>query len=333
MTAPYDSIETMTPETVAPELLHTPLNPAQQQVMDELGTTDRPAFRDDLRDHLRHEIEESLAPVVAQLDADAEVFVSKRDLSLVHGCETRFVADNALEFEWSVPAARGSVAHKAIELMVGHRGNPTPMDLVHEAIARIEAEDRSLGQFLNTLSEGERADLAGRANDGVAVFMECFPPLERKWRPVTESRVRAEFRHGRVVLQGKVDLSLGYARGNQAGKVLIDLKTGRPFTGHIEDLRFYGLLETLRFGVPPRLLVNYYTESGTPRSEAVTEDLLWSTAKRTVDAVAKVIELTNGVREPTKTPGGSCRFCPTLTNCSEGQRQMQKSDDGEYLPD
>jgi hypothetical protein len=333
MTKPYDSIDPMTAQGPPPEIIGTPLNPAQQQVMDELGTTDRPAFRDDLRDHLRHEIEESLAPVVAQLSDDDEIFLSKRDLSLIHGCEARFVADKKAEFEWSVPAARGSVAHKAVELMVGHRGNPTPLDLVQEAIARLEAEDRSLGLFLRTLSEGERADLAVRANDNVAVFMECFPPLERKWRPVTESRVRAEFRHGKVVLQGKVDLSLGYARGNQAGKVLIDLKTGRPFAGHIEDLRFYGLLETLRFGVPPRLLVNYYTESGTPQSEAVTEDLMWSTAKRVVDAVAIAIELTGDAREPVKTPGGACRFCPALENCDEGQRHMRAKAEDEDLPD
>jgi len=332
MTKPYDSIEDMATQSSNSEMITTPLNPAQQQVMDELGTTDRPSFRDDLRDHLRHEIEESLAPVVAQLEGDEEVFVSKRDLSLIHGCEARFVADRATEFEWSVPAARGSVAHKAVELMVGHRANPTPLDLVQEAIARLEAEDRSLGLFLRNLSEGERADLAVRANDNVAVFMECFPPLERKWRPVTESRVRAEFRHGKVVLQGKVDLSLGYARGNQAGKVLVDLKTGRPFAGHIEDLRFYGLLETLRFGVPPRLLVNYYTESGTPRSEAVTEDLMWSTAKRVVDAVAIAIELTAHAREPVKTPGNACRFCPALKTCEEGQRHMGARED-EDLPD
>lgn len=347
MTYPYDSIDSMTSETPGAALRTTPLNPAQQQVMDELGTTDRPTFRDDLRDHLRHEIEETLAPVVAQMatvkqggsDPDnglsdtIEIFVSKRDLTLIHGCEARFVADKAAEFEWSVPAARGSVAHKAIELLVGYRGNPTPLDLVQEALARLESEDRSLGQFVKTLSEGERADLVARANDNVAVFMESFPPLERKWRPVTESRVRAEFRHGKVVLQGKVDLSLGYARGNQAGKVLIDLKTGRPFAGHIEDLRFYGLLETLRCGVPPRLLVNYYTESGTPSSESVTEDMLWSTAKRVVDAVGKVIELTEAVREPVKTPGGSCRFCPMLNECDEGQRHMRKQLEDDDLPD
>ncbi len=315
-----------------------PLNPAQQQVMDELGTTDRPTFRDDLRDHLRHEIEETLAPVVAQIENDddtdrAEVFVSKRDLAMVHGCEACFVADKKIDFEWSIPAARGTVAHKAIELLIGFRGNPTPLDLVQEALARYESEDRGLGLFIGGLSEGERADLVARANDNVAVFMESFPPLERKWRPVTESRVRAEFRHGRVILAGKVDLSLGYARGNQAGKVLIDLKTGAPYSGHIEDLRFYGLLETLRCGVPPRLLVNYYTESGTPSSEHVTEDLMWSTARRVVEAVAKVVELNEAVREPVKTPGRSCRFCPLLVECDEGQRHMRKRDEDDDLPD
>lgn len=301
------------------------LNPAQQQIIDELGSTDRPSFRDDLRDHLRHELTESLTPIAEEVE-DPPLFVSKRKLSLIHGCEARFVADQSAEFEWNVPAARGTVAHKAIELLVARRGNPSPLDLVNDAMARLEADERSISKFLASLTEGERADLVGRVNDLIAGFVETFPPLNRKWVPVAESRVRADLCDDRVSLMGTVDLSLGRARGSEAGKVLIDLKTGRPQHGHIEDLRFYALLETLKLGVPPRLLVNYYLDAGEPRSEDVTEDLLWSTAKRVVDAVAKQVDLALGNREPTVTPSGACRFCPALATCDTGKLFLDERD-------
>ncbi len=297
------------------------LNPAQQQVLDELGSTDRPTFRDDLRDHLREELEESLEPMAAELE-DPPLIIAKRTLSMVHGCEARYLADKSTEFEWSIPIARGTVAHKAIELLVARRGNPTPLDLVDDAMSRLEFDDKSISPFLQSLTEAERADLLGQVNDLIANFMESFPPLERTWVPVAESRSRAEFCDDQLTLKGVVDLTLGRPRGNEAGRVLIDLKTGRPQQTHHHDLRFYALLETLKLGVPPRLLVSYYLDAGEPRSEAVTEDLLWSTAKRVVDGVAKVVELTAQGREPTKQPSGGCRFCPLLSSCDDGQAHL-----------
>ncbi len=302
------------------------LNPAQQQILDELGTTDRPSFRDDLRDHLRHELNTSLEPLLEDVE-ETPLFMSKHKISMIHGCESRFLAEEEAEFEWKIPIARGTVAHKAIELMVARRGNPTPLDLVNDAMARLENDDKSISPFIQQLTEGERADLVGQVNDLVANFFETFPPLQRTWVPVAESRVRAEFCDDRISLRGVVDLTLGRPRGNEAGRVLIDLKTGRPHGSHTSDLRFYALLETLKLGVPPRLLVSYYLDAGEPRSEAVTEDMLWSTAKRVVDAVAKYVELTVQKREPTKQASGMCRFCPILDSCAEGQRELDRDRD------
>ena len=307
------------------------LNPAQQQVLDELGSTDRPTFRDDLRDHLRHELETSLAEFVDGIE-DPPLFVSKRKLSLIHGCETKFVADEASDFEWNIPAARGTVAHKAIELLIGRRGNPTPLELVDDSLARLEADGRSIGEFIGRLNEGERAELTTMVNDFVATFVDSFPPIERKWVPVSESRSRADLCDDQIVLSGTIDLSLGRARGNQAGKVIIDLKTGRPNMSHVDDLRFYALLETLKIGIPPRLIVNYYLDAGQPRSEAVTEELLWSTAMRVIDAVEKMVQLASGSREPGTSPGHGCRWCPALSNCDIGKKFLADLDDTDDLP-
>ncbi len=307
------------------------LNPAQQQVLDELGTTDRPSFRMDLRADLRHNLEEALEPILA--GSPEPLFVSKRALGMLHGCEARYVADKTEEFNWSIPSARGTVAHKAIELLVAHRGNPTPLDLVEGAMSRIEADEKSLSNFIQQLNEAERAELSGRANDFVTTFTETFPPLSRKWVPVAESSVRAMLCRDSLTLMGRVDLSLGRSRGHEAGKVLIDLKTGRPSHAHLEDLRFYALLEALKIGVPPRLLVNYYLDAGEPRNEVVTEDLLWSAAQRVVDAVAKLVALeAPDPRPPDKTPGQNCRWCPLKDTCEEGIRHLTASDEDNWLP-
>ena len=98
------------------------------------------------------------------------------------------------------------------------------------------------------LTEGlvERAELRSDSLDAFTKFVECFPPLKPKWRPVTESRLRAELCDGRLILAGKSDLTLGAADGLRAGKVIIDFKTGGFAPVHLDDLRFYALIETLR---------------------------------------------------------------------------------------
>ena len=303
----------------------TKLNPAQQQVTDELGAkpSERPSFRDDLRDHLRHELTTALEPLVGGLERSTAVVLSKHTLAMIHGCEARYVAEQEVPFTWTVPIARGTVVHKAVELLVAWRGELNPLELVDHALARLEHEERGVGPFLQALDGAERAELVGLANDQVATFLETFPPLQRRWVPVAESRVRADLCDDRVSLMGKVDLSLGRAEGNVAGKVLIDLKTGRPLDSHIEDLRFYALLETLKIGVPPRLLVDYYLEAGQPRRQVVTEELLWATARRVTDGVAKLVEL-NGPEPRTAitTPGPGCRFCPASDRCDAGKRYL-----------
>ena len=308
------------------------LNPAQQQVLSELGSTDRPVFRDDLGPDLRHYLEDELAELVAR--SDRELFLSKHQLGLLHGCEARYAAEQELPFAWSIASARGSVAHKAIELMVTHRGAPTPLDLVERAVERIEDDEQSLGDFIRRLDEGQRAELAGRANDFVTTFMETFPPLERQWKPVPEYSLRALLCDDRLTLRGKADLSLGYVRhGREAGKVLVDLKTGQPNHAHLEDLRFYALLEVLKLGVPPRLLVNYYLDAGTPRGEAVTEDLLWAAARRVVDGVVRMAALVGpDPRAPIRTPGLNCRWCPLNDDCDEGRRHLEGSEEDDWRP-
>ena len=231
------------------------------------------------------------------------------------------------QFAVTVPIARGTVAHKAIELGIHWRGEPLPLDLVDEAMGALANTDHWLTDFLQTCTDVERAELRGTAGDRVAKFFECFPPLEAKWRPVTESSLWVNLADERIRLKGKVDLTLGQARGSQAGKVIIDLKTGGANPVHRDDLRFYALLDTIRIGVPPRLVASFYLDTGVAATEEITEAILDATVARTVDGARRLAALRAGTVEPVYRPSYSCRWCLHLAECAKGQRWLRDETD------
>ena len=312
------------------------LTPAQRRTLADLGTGggDRPIFPPGLRERLRAQLEHELVDVLGDLGPDEYLTLSKHLLSQVHGCEVRFLTELDAPFVPSVPIVRGTVAHKAIELGIHWRREPIPLELVDEAIARLTESDLWLAEFLQGCSEAEMAELRSSAGDRVSKFFECFPRLKPVWRPVTESSQYVELLDARVVLRGKVDLTLGTATaseaGNHAGKVVIDLKTGAPNPRHRDDLRFYALLDTLRLGVPPRLVASFYLDLGEAQTEAVTEGILEATAARTVDGAKRMAALRTGAVEPVYRPSYGCRWCPALADCDTGRRWLvDETDDAD----
>lgn len=304
------------------------LNDAQREIIGRLGMprSERPRFEPGLRDHLRLEIERGMAPLVERL-GDEDLWLSKHKLEQVHGCEGKFLAEEELDFEWSAPIARGIVAHKAIEIAITSRRRWTPLDLVDEAIARLQNEGRGVGEWMQVATEADLDTIRSEANNALCSFQDCWPPLERRWRPATEVAMRAEFFAGRIVLSGKPDLTIGQADGSVAGKVVVDFKTGRIAPAHVADLRFYALLDALRIGVPPRLLVSYYLDAGSLQAEPVTEAILDATVARTVAAAERIVELRTGEREPRLVPSGACRWCPALPGCSTGRSHLDDLSD------
>ena len=307
------------------------LTPAQQRTLDVLGASagERPTFAPELADRLRAQLEAGLAEVVADLAPDEDLVISKHLLSQVHACEVRLLADEAAgdTFEVTLPIARGTVAHKAIELGIHWRGEPLPLDLVDEAMASLATTDHWLTDFLQTCSDAQRAELRSEAGDRVHKFFECFPPLDPRWRPVTESRQTVLLVDGRVSLKGRVDLTLGTARGMQAGKVIVDLKTGSPNPLHRDDLRFYALLDALRLGVPPRLVASFYLDLAEAATEAVTEGTLEAAAARTVDGIRRLAALRTGTEAPVHRPSLACRWCAHLETCTVGREWLAREGD------
>jgi hypothetical protein len=300
------------------------LTPTQRGTLDVLRRSGEPlVFPRDEVDALVHDAREAVNEMVARVGPDRQVVANKHGISSALGCELLHVTDRP--FEWSVRIARGSVAHRAIELMLNWRGEPEPADLVDEAIARLAEDESSIGDFIAGLSPADEADLRGGALESVIRFVESFPPLDRKWRPMVESTVRWPVA-GPIQLRGKVDLVIGPPRGDESTKVLIDLKTGGAAEVHRHDLRFYALVETLIRRVPPRKLASFYLEAGEPIAEDVTMQILRSSLRRTLDALDRMISLEIEDRAPTTSPGPPCRWCPVSAGCDDGQAWLHDRD-------
>lgn len=319
-------------DPMAPEAVET-LNPTQRRTLEILGagspTEDRPATPDDLADQLRERLEDGLAPVAARLTTGRPLTITKHLLSGVHGCQARFLDDERRPFAPSVATVRGTVTHKALELGVNWPTLPYPGDLVDHAMASLERTGSWAAEFLADATVSERAELRGNAVELVAKFLECWPPLTVAMRPSTESRILTELCDRKILLKGQVDLTLGQpvASGNRARKIIVDHKTGGFSPDHAPDLRFYALVETLRTGVPPRLLVTSYLDAGTSQVETVTIGILEATVQRVIDGAAAYDALRTGTAEPVRRPSSACRWCALRDECPTGQSFLEEHDE------
>jgi CRISPR/Cas system-associated exonuclease Cas4 (RecB family) len=295
------------------------LTPTQRKTLDALRRTEPVVFDPDLIADIRTEMLAALAEFTERLQPNQQVFVNKHSIATVLDCEEFHVLPDS--FEWKPATAKGQVAHRAIQLTLSWRGEPNPTDLVDEAMARLADEERGIGAWIAGLSPADEADLRGQSIERVTKFMECFPPLDKRSNPMTESSVRWP-NDGAIVLSGKVDLVMGRPRGAEASKVIIDLKTGRPNVRHRQDLGFYALLETLVRAVPPRKLATFYLDAAEAQTEEVSERLLRTAVRRTLDGVNAIVELESEGRPPIRRPGVTCRWCPLADSCDDGRAYL-----------
>ena len=302
------------------------LTPAQAEAVDHLLAfgQPRPTYADDLATRLLDRLEDGLADVFDLLGPlQLELTINKGALAQVHACETHHLAEQEVPFEWSTASARGTIAHRAIEASVFRpdADKVSPLELVDEVLNLViqQGDDWSPRVFLRAADPVELGEVRGAACDVVTKFQECFPPLNRQWRPRLESSCRVDLGAGAVTLRAKVDLALGRPVGHEGRVLIVDVKTGRPYPTHLDDLRFYALLETLRLGVPPFRVASYYLESARWQAEDVTEDVLLAAAHRVVAGVTKLADLRLGRRTPTTTPGPSCTYCRRRDTCPGAQ--------------
>lgn len=292
------------------------LSPVQRRTLDRLKRAADPVVFDrDFVADIRDEMQAAIDHFAGRLDDREEVWISKHKIASVLECETHYLQPD--EFEWTPANAKGTIAHRAIELLVSWRGEPTPIELVDEALSRLADENSGIGLWVASLSPADEADVRSRSVERVTSFVENFPPLSKRWRPVMEASVRWPNR-GPITLAGKVDLLFGKPEGLESRKVIIDLKTGRPHVRHRQDLAFYALLETLVREVPPRKVATFYLDAADTHADDVNEAMLVTAMRRTLDGINAIVELESEGRAPGLSPGSSCRWCPLRTNCEVG---------------
>ena len=304
------------------------LNPLQQHVLDALGVPSGWAPMDpSVVADVEQQLEAALEPIRGLFTADKPLRVNKHQITTVHGCEKHHMLQRESPFAWNINTVRGTMAHKAIELLINWKGQVVPGEIVDAAITSVAENPReSASGFIISLSAHEMAELRGAIVTAVTNFIECFPPIKPAWRPVVEYPASYSLFDKSVILTSRMDLVMG----GPGRKVIIDLKTGSLSRTHVDDLRFYALVETLRSRQPPRMLGSYSLESARLDEEDVTEGVLQSAVRRTANGVLLIADLVLKTREPDVRGGFQCRWCPELGSCATGQeflRRLESDDD------
>ncbi|MEO8162259.1 MAG: PD-(D/E)XK nuclease family protein [Ilumatobacteraceae bacterium] len=305
------------------------LNPMQQAVLDALGkSADWRPLPTEVIEKVRAQLHGELQAIADKISPENALWVTKHKLTTVHGCEANHLA--ALNtFEWTIANVKGTVLHKAVELGRNWSGEMIPSKVVDEALNQLADDERgSAGPFIEQLTTAERAQLRSSTVDLFTKFDECFPPLKPAWRPVLESSARYEMFDRRINLSTRADLTLGLP----GAKVIIDLKSGRFVPTHREELRFYALVEAMRSGQAPRRLATYSLVTARADVEEVTEGVLQSATRKTVDGIRLIVELEREGRKPSVRPSSTCYWCPLIGDCTEGiayknRRQDPDADD------
>ena len=302
-----------------------PLTPAQQTTLNliRLPANERTTYNSTLRAQIQLELEKETVNLVDQIDEP--LWVSKRQLQAVTSCEVLYEKQEGESFEWKIPMTRGQIFHKCVELSIHLSPARTAPELVDEAMTSIMNRGDGLASFLVDLTDIERAEIRSEVASLLQTYFDTFPPLQNSWNPTTELPRKVLLHRGKIVLQGRFDLTVGRPDELTAGRVLIELKTGRAVPHHLDDLRFYALLETLVVGVPPALLASFYVDAGTVQVELVDQDLLRSAIQRTSSAVKRLLQLRLEEREPERRASGSCRWCPAATDCRPGQAWLEEA--------
>jgi len=313
---------TDTPHIYGYCVVDTELNPLQQAVLDALGIPEGwQPLPDSIISSIEAQLEEALAPLDGLFTADQPLRVNKHHIATVHGCEKYHMLQREAAFAWNINTVRGTIAHKAIELLLNWRGPLIPGEIVDAAMTSVAENPReSASEFISTLPAHDFAELRGAVVGAVTNFLECFPPVKPAWRPMVEYSASYSLFGGSVLFTTRMDLVLG----GPGRKVLIDLKTGRLTPTHRDDLRFYALIETLRSRQAPRRLGSYSLDSARLDDEDVTEGLLQSAVRRTAHGTLLIADLVLKTREPDLRGGFQCRWCPIADSCSEGQRFLRE---------
>ena len=256
---------------------------------------------------------DGLAEIADELDPEKPLWVSKRDLcdrARLRAAPPRRGGGRLLLERRHRQGQRGPQGDRAVGALAGRTRSPRHGRRGPGPPGQRRRRPRRLAPDLRGGRPGRAAGRGQRAGRHV---LRVLPAAEgqvacRSPRAVCGPSCSA----AGSCSPGRTDLSLGRSIGTTAGKVIIDLKTGGHSPSHLDDLRFYALVETLRLGTPPRLLASYYLDAGRAQPEAVTEGLLRAAVARTSTEPASSTSSRSAPASHGCGRGRTCRWCPAL---------------------
>lgn len=303
-----------------------PLTPKQQEIATKLVNVHDDAEWDPASGQLyRDTLESALGGVVSRLGKGERLFASKWDLHQVHACEGGYMASKQEDFEWSPQKLRGKLFHRSMERFMLSSNPPPPVEIVEASLTYFKLPDdngKGPRDFLLSLSPEQLHDLVRDGNDALAKFIMDWPPLDRRLAPRVEMPLRVDLLDRRIVLKARVDLAFGLAGAGSRCVRLVEFKTGDFYPDHLDDLRFYALLETLVRGLPPLRIALYYPDSGECICEDVTPQMLTETIGWVIKGLEKISRadhLPFDSLELNVNP--SCRWCPASVYCPAFQQE------------
>ncbi len=298
----------------------TVTTPAQEHLVTDLLAWSRPRPPADpsLPAALLERLERGIAPAVATLPPDADVFVGAAGLEALV-CEGRYLDYLDAPFRWTAASALGKLAHRAVEVDWKTDRSPSPATVVARVWEEIASDTGSLADYCNRLDAVDATRLRHDAEQLVTDVRDTWPVLPSSMQPRLEHPVRVTLAEGRVVMAGTPDLTLGRVRRDVCRMLLVDFKTGRRAPRRERDqLRFYALLLTLKYRVAPFRWAAYYVAEGAWEVEDLDPALLLAAADRVVAGVRAMVRLqTDPPPEHALRlqAGPACQWCGRRPTC------------------
>jgi len=278
----------------------------------------RPGFDRELVASLRAHLELAAAPALGLAD-DVVVRVSKASSERVRRCEAMHVALLGVGAPQSVPLVRGRLLDAVFRRVVT-TGEVGP-DAFDEAVAACRADgDESIDEALAAFSGPDRDEVRSDVGERATALAARWPRMPASANVRTQERSVVRLAQGRVVLTSRPDVTFGRVMSRGSRVCLVEAKSGILRPSHHADLRFYALVEALRWGAPPLRASTYAMADGRVACLTPDADELTAAAETASDAIRRLVRLASG-GEARRDASSLCPSCPLVDGCPEGRRQ------------
>ncbi|MEO5678706.1 MAG: PD-(D/E)XK nuclease family protein [Acidimicrobiales bacterium] len=284
----------------------------------------RPAPEPALVEAARAHLEAAAVAGAAAVPEGVVVRVTKAAVAGVRRCEVRHLAELAhQEGAGGQPEPPAVVRGRLVDALFRQVATTGQVggDPLADGLAGCAAEGEEAGTALAALSGAEQEQVRAEVWAASATLVASWPVLPAGAGLRTQERVLVALAGGRVLLSGRPDLAVGRPTRQRAGVLVVEAKSGRFRPEHLEELRFYVLLEALRWGVAPFRAVVWSLGDGRLEALDVDADLVWSETLRVADAITRLTRLAAG-GAPRASANPLCPSCPWLDGCPDGARQV-----------